>query len=136
MTDTSLVGRVLAIFGRGLDIQLYGHLELLARPTQNIDPKITQDTFQSHRDIFRHHCPGHDLRLKRILPKKLQALPTLEDVARRAGTSVATAGRALGGYGKVAPVTRDRILGAARELNYYANAVARSIKQHRVLQLD
>jgi hypothetical protein len=36
MTDTSLVGRVLAIFGRGLGIQLYGHLELLARPTQNI----------------------------------------------------------------------------------------------------
>ena len=46
----------------------------------------------------------------------MQALPTLEDVARRAGTSVATAGRALGGYGKVAPATRDRILGAAREL--------------------
>jgi hypothetical protein len=129
MTDTSLVGRVLAIFGRGLDIQLYGHLELLARPTQNIDPKITQDTFQSHRDIFRHHCPGHDLRLKRILPKKLQALPTLEDVARRAGTSVATAGRALGGYGKVAQATRDRILVAARELNYYPNVLARSMKQ-------
>src|SRR4030081_1560367 len=42
MTDTSLVGRVLAIFGRSLGIQLYGHLELLAGPTQNIDQKITQ----------------------------------------------------------------------------------------------
>jgi DNA-binding LacI/PurR family transcriptional regulator len=59
----------------------------------------------------------------------MQALPTLEDVAQRAGTSVATAGRALGGYGKVAPATRDRILEAARELNYYANALARSMKQ-------
>src|ERR1700730_7383245 len=48
MTDTSLVGRVLAIFGRGLGIQLYGHLELLTRPTQNIDQKITQDNFHSH----------------------------------------------------------------------------------------
>jgi hypothetical protein len=46
MTDTSLVGRVLAIFGRGLGIQLYGHLELLARPMQNIEQKITQDNFQ------------------------------------------------------------------------------------------
>jgi hypothetical protein len=45
MTDTSLVGRVLAIFGRGLGIQLYGHLELLAGPTQNIDQKITQKNF-------------------------------------------------------------------------------------------
>jgi DNA-binding LacI/PurR family transcriptional regulator len=43
----------------------------------------------------------------------MQALPTLEDVARRAETAVATAGRALGGYGKVAPVTRDRIFGAS-----------------------
>ena len=59
----------------------------------------------------------------------MQALPTLEGVARRAGTSVATAGRALGRYGKVAPATRDRILGAARELNCYANALARSMKQ-------
>jgi hypothetical protein len=37
MTDTSLVGRGLAIFGRSFGIQLYGHLELLA-PTQNIEP--------------------------------------------------------------------------------------------------
>jgi LacI family transcriptional regulator len=59
----------------------------------------------------------------------MQALPTLE------GTSVATAGRALGGYGKVAPVTRDRILGAARELNYYANALARSMKQRSGLTI-
>jgi DNA-binding LacI/PurR family transcriptional regulator len=65
----------------------------------------------------------------------MQALSTLEDVARRAGTSVATAGRALGGYGKVAPVTRDRIVGAARELNYYANALARSMKQRSGLTI-
>jgi hypothetical protein len=51
MTDTSLVGRGLAIFGRSFGIQLYGHLELLARPTQNIEPKIAQDNFQSHGQI-------------------------------------------------------------------------------------
>src|ERR1700682_6061932 len=40
MTDTSLVGRVLAIFGRGLGIQLYGHLELLARAQLPLQPNI------------------------------------------------------------------------------------------------
>ena len=59
----------------------------------------------------------------------MQALATLEDVAQRAGTSVATAGRALGGYGKVAAETRDRVVAAARQLNYHPNALARSIKQ-------
>src|SRR6478672_600432 len=54
---------------------------------------------------------------------------TLEDVAARAGTSVATAGRALGGYGKVAVATRERIIEAARQLNYHANALARGMKQ-------
>ena len=54
---------------------------------------------------------------------------TLEDVARKAGISVATAGRALGGYGKVAPTTRERVIEAARRLNYHANALARGMKQ-------
>ena len=59
----------------------------------------------------------------------MRTLATLDDVARRAGISVATAGRALGGYGKVAAATRDRVLAAAQELNYHPNALARSMKQ-------
>jgi len=59
----------------------------------------------------------------------MRTLATLGDVAQRAGTSVATAGRALGGYGKVAAVTRDRVAAAARQLNYHPNALARSMKQ-------
>jgi DNA-binding LacI/PurR family transcriptional regulator len=59
----------------------------------------------------------------------MRTLATLDDVAQRAGISVATAGRALGGYGKVAPATRDRVLAAAQELNYHPNALARSMKQ-------
>ena len=43
----------------------------------------------------------------------MRTLATLGDVAQRAGTSVATTGRALGGYGKVAAATRDRVLAAA-----------------------
>jgi DNA-binding LacI/PurR family transcriptional regulator len=41
----------------------------------------------------------------------------------------------LGGYGKVAPATRKRVLAVARELNYYANAVARSMKQRSTLTI-
>src|ERR1700761_5923724 len=59
----------------------------------------------------------------------MQTLATLEDVAQRAGTSVATAGRALGVYGKVAAETRDRVVAAARQLNYHPNALARGMKQ-------
>lgn len=53
---------------------------------------------------------------------------TIKDIARKAGTSVATAGRALGGYGKVSQKTRDKVLAAAREHNFQPNMFARSLK--------
>jgi LacI family transcriptional regulator len=62
-------------------------------------------------------------------PKGKQELATLEDVARRAGISVATAGRALGNYGRVSSKTRTLVLKAARDLNYHLNRVARGMKQ-------
>ena len=65
----------------------------------------------------------------------MRALATLEDVAQRAGTSVATAGRALGGYGKVAVATRNRIVAAARQLNYHPNVLARSMKKRSTATL-
>jgi DNA-binding LacI/PurR family transcriptional regulator len=60
---------------------------------------------------------------------------TLEDVAKSADTSVATAGRALGGYGKVAKATRERVIAAARKLNYHANALARGMKSRSSLTI-
>jgi LacI family transcriptional regulator len=54
--------------------------------------------------------------------------PTVSDVARRAGVSVATAGRALGDYGYVGEQTRERVLAMARELGYSPNVVARSMR--------
>jgi DNA-binding LacI/PurR family transcriptional regulator len=62
-------------------------------------------------------------------PKGQQQLATLEDVARRARVSVATAGRALGNYGRVSTKTRTLVLRAARDLNYHPNALARGMKQ-------
>ncbi|GHF68745.1 LacI family transcriptional regulator [Amycolatopsis bartoniae] len=52
---------------------------------------------------------------------------SLIDVARAAGVSTATAGRALGGYGQVSDRTRERVLAAAAELGYRTNGLARSM---------
>ena len=49
---------------------------------------------------------------------------SIEDVARRAGVSIATVSRALRGLPDVAAATRDRVLSAANELNYVASPFA------------
>ena len=53
--------------------------------------------------------------------------PTLEDVARSAGVSRATAARALSGSGRVRVETRDRVLRAATEIAYVTNQAARAL---------
>jgi LacI family transcriptional regulator, repressor for deo operon, udp, cdd, tsx, nupC, and nupG len=53
-----------------------------------------------------------------------QASPTIEDVARRAGVSVATVSRALRGLPNVAPSTRQRVMKAASALSYVADPSA------------
>jgi LacI family transcriptional regulator len=53
----------------------------------------------------------------------------LEDVAALAGTSTATASRALSGKGPVSPETRRRVLAATEQLNYRPNLYARSLRQ-------
>ncbi|MFC0506701.1 LacI family DNA-binding transcriptional regulator [Micromonospora costi] len=52
---------------------------------------------------------------------------TLEDVARAAGVSLATASRALNGTAPVRPHLRDRVLEAAGQLAYTPNAHARAL---------
>ena len=57
--------------------------------------------------------------------------PTIEDVARLAGVSIATVSRCLHMPDKVAPKTRDRVLAAVRETGYNLNAAAQSLRQRR-----
>lgn len=52
---------------------------------------------------------------------------TLEDVARVAGVSPATASRALTGRGFASPAARRRVAEAVRELGYVPNAAARAL---------
>jgi LacI family transcriptional regulator len=54
---------------------------------------------------------------------------TLADIAREAGTSPATASRALSGRGYVSASARARLLAAAERLGYVPNASARTLKQ-------
>ncbi len=53
--------------------------------------------------------------------------PTLSDVARRAGVSIATASKALNGREDVAAETRARVLAAAEQLAFTPNAMARGL---------
>ena len=52
---------------------------------------------------------------------------TIKDVAVRAGVSVATVSRVLGGDYPVLPATRNKVMRAVRELDYVPNAHARAL---------
>jgi len=56
---------------------------------------------------------------------------TLQDIATKLGVSVATVSRALAGYSGVAPITRQRVLQAAREMGYHPNVTARRLQKQR-----
>lgn len=52
-------------------------------------------------------------------------------VAERAGVSASTVSRALSGNVVVSPETKERVLRAAKELNYQPNVLAKSLKEGR-----
>jgi LacI family transcriptional regulator len=54
--------------------------------------------------------------------------PTLNDVARAAGVSRATASRALSDYGRIAPETVTAVKKAAERIGYQPNEIARSMR--------
>ena len=54
--------------------------------------------------------------------------PTIKEVARRAGVSPMTASRTLAGGRNVRPDLQERVMEAVRELGYYRNENARSLR--------
>lgn len=63
----------------------------------------------------------------------MQRLPTMSDIARRAGVTPMTVSRAMNDSGYVSPRTRELVMKAVRALNYRPNGVARSLKRRRTL---
>jgi len=55
-------------------------------------------------------------------------MPTVKDVARRAGVSMITVSRVVNGSDKVGEKTRQKVEEAIRELNYVPNMVASSLR--------
>ncbi|GAB78601.1 LacI family DNA-binding transcriptional regulator [Austwickia chelonae] len=62
-------------------------------------------------------------------------MATLRDVAREAGVSSATASRALTHSGPVSTDTRERVVEAARKLDYQVNNLARGLRTQRTRTL-
>ena len=56
---------------------------------------------------------------------------TIEDISLRLGISVSTVSKALNAYPDVAKDTREKVLAAARELDYHPSAVARNLRRGR-----
>src|ERR1700730_5636664 len=56
---------------------------------------------------------------------------SIEDVAKLAGVSIATVSRSLRGLPDVAAATRDKVLAAARELDYVASPFAARLASGR-----
>lgn len=60
-------------------------------------------------------------------PESAPRRVTIRDVAARAGVSIATVSRILGGTYPPAPATRSKVMRAVRELDYVANPHARAL---------
>jgi LacI family transcriptional regulator len=65
----------------------------------------------------------------------MQKKPTVAEVARLAGVSVAAASRALNGVGRESEATRERVRVVAAEIGYAPNAAARSLRRSLTGQL-
>ena len=58
-------------------------------------------------------------------------MPTIKDVAKRAGVSVATASYALNGDERIKLETRLKVMEAAKEIEYIPNGSARNLKRKK-----
>ena len=57
--------------------------------------------------------------------------PTISDVARASGVSVATVSRVLNGHPRVAPELVERVQAAAKGINYRPNGAGRALRKQR-----
>ncbi len=60
---------------------------------------------------------------------------SLKDIANKCGVSVATVSKVLNGHSDIGDATRQKVLDAATEMGYTANAAARALKTKRSYDL-
>ncbi len=60
---------------------------------------------------------------------------TIKDVAAKCGLSISTVSKAFNNYADISVETRDAVHRAAREIGYYPNAIARTLKTNRSFNL-
>ena len=60
---------------------------------------------------------------------------TIKDVAAKCGLSISTVSKAFNNYADISDQTRDLVHRAAREIGYYPNAIARTLKTNRSYNL-
>ena len=58
-------------------------------------------------------------------------MPTIKDVAKKAGVSLATASYALNGDERIKEETRNKVLEAAKEIEYIPNGSARNLRRQK-----
>jgi len=58
-------------------------------------------------------------------------MPSIKDVAKLAGVSIATVSRVINNSGKVSPEKRSRVIEAIEKLNYQPNLLARGLRQQK-----
>ena len=56
---------------------------------------------------------------------------TIKDVAAKCGLSISTVSKAFNNYADISAETREAVQRAAREIGYYPNAIARTLKTNR-----
>jgi LacI family transcriptional regulator len=74
---------------------------------------------------------GFSNRLHETIREDLPVRPTIRDVARRAGVSIATVSRVMHEHEHVSPATRDRVAAAVAELEFTPSRLGRSLAERR-----
>lgn len=75
------------------------------------------------------------VRVRKRLSKGAFVVVSVKDVALQCGVSAATVSKALNGAPDIGEATRQRVIAAAQELGYTANAAARALKTNRTFNL-
>ena len=86
-------------------------------------------------NILKNSRKKSNLKLRKRLSCGRGLMVSLRDIANYCGVSVATVSKALNGHSDIGEVTRKKVLDAAADMGYTANAAARALKTNRSYNL-